>query len=550
MVSLTFRRGNYYFWLFAVFLLRWDNEVQAFLAAVACRPTKNYYQEHELLDSTRNNGLTTLHRLHQSYWQEGEENIPFGTSSSSMNHALAIVPPDDAWDSLQRARYCANDRSYTKWPPCIRLFHPCTVTDRTALDVATLIETYEIEPFEIRLNKWSIIPHLEAMEADWEVSKSLPVQKQYDDSPSQKEQKTDIEKLIAQEEERGRQNLKKRLKRQGKDPSTVATKDMQSKTTKLERQRRMYQEFNGPCVVALEPDERSKKLIGELRDLLGKHIFQNDKAYSPTSTVANYEGLPRSSYAADSTGPTIDEYRPLIPIGSFQTVSAAIEMARTLRKSWKELIFNVTDLQLISCERLEADSPSLSAKTSWLSHAQDEEQNLSSDGQFGCDAMIMLFGEEADLDDPTETSLEEMIEILATEGEEGGYGKEATEDDGEREGVSTAIDRWLEEDDDFDEGTVLLMGRTYFFTGEMRLFVGMPATSVMDGKDRLTGDTAISGATRRRGSTHRAGNLWSDGEWGRKDVDLTPWSKADRGRITKLRKENEQSPGAIDETTQ
>lgn len=43
-----------------------------------------------------------------------------------------------------------------------------------AMRVASVVERYQIEPFEIRFNQWSIIPHAEAMEADWEALRNLP----------------------------------------------------------------------------------------------------------------------------------------------------------------------------------------------------------------------------------------------------------------------------------------------------------------------------------------------------------------------------------------
>jgi hypothetical protein len=46
----------------------------------------------------------------------------------------------------------------------------------------------------------------------------------------------------------------------------------------------------------------------------------------------------------------------------------------------------------------------------------------------------------------------------------------------------TELEQWLYgEDDDYDEGTVVVIGRTHFFTGEMRQYVGMPATSAFLG---------------------------------------------------------------------
>jgi hypothetical protein len=46
----------------------------------------------------------------------------------------------------------------------------------------------------------------------------------------------------------------------------------------------------------------------------------------------------------------------------------------------------------------------------------------------------------------------------------------------------TELEQWLYgEDDEYDEGTVVVIGRTHFFTGEMRQYVGMPATSAFLG---------------------------------------------------------------------
>ena len=41
-----------------------------------------------------------------------------------MSTAVCIIPPDDAWDTIQRARHLAQDTTFFRWPPAIRLFHP------------------------------------------------------------------------------------------------------------------------------------------------------------------------------------------------------------------------------------------------------------------------------------------------------------------------------------------------------------------------------------------------------------------------------------------
>ena len=42
------------------------------------------------------------------------------------------------------------------------------------------------------------------------------------------------------------------------------------------------------------------------------------------------------------------DFRPVVPIAAFQTVSSAIGVARKLRKLWEPLTFNVADLNLLS----------------------------------------------------------------------------------------------------------------------------------------------------------------------------------------------------------
>jgi hypothetical protein len=528
---------------------------------------------------------------------------------ASMQTALCILPPADAWDNLQRARHKSRDRSYTRWPPCIRLFHPfCppAAMQDTALQLAEVIERYNIQPFTIHFDQWMVIPHTEAMEADWlamqqmqDASSAAAANDNEDDYESyhaKDEATEEFEKLVAREEELGRRNrrnrqlqaLKKqareRIEQEGSNNATStsvplpippaaykAPETVESHRELLEKQKRMYEEFNGPCVVSLEPDDESKKKLMQLRELLRRELFSAYDKYSPSSTVSDAHGdtLPRAVLELDD----LIDYRPLVTVGSFPTVSSAIETARTLRSLWDPLTFDVMDLQLISCvedsvvdsgigvfgssssgnsgsknnNNFEPNPPVLSSsdreglpfnvhKTTWLSHAAgEEERNLQLDEQFGCDAMVMLMGEEEATD---QELTQEMVDFVCEKGEAGGFENdkkknkfrqsgnhdqqqhqwnvELDSDNGNMEDLES----WLDQDDEnIDEGTVVVIGRTHFFTGEMRKFVGMPATSVMDAKDRAMG---VSGAARRRGAIHRGGNLWEEGEWGRKDADLRP----------------------------
>ena len=93
-------------------------------------------------------------------------------------------------------------------------------------------------------------------------------------------------------------------------------------------------------------------------------------------------------------------------------------------------------------------------------------------------------------------------------------------DDG-LEDISDYVLDWLSEDDDYDEGATVVIGRTQFFMGDMRQYTGMPASSTIDGKDKKFGEN-VSGSARRRGAVHRQGDRWNDGDFGSKEKDKQP----------------------------
>lgn len=311
----------------------------------------------------------------------------------------------------------------------------------------------------------------------------------------------------------------------------------------------MYEEFNGPAVVCLEPDSESQRKLRMLRSMLLTG-FTNEEAnlyekYSPTSSVSNTGRLPKASMSSSSSSSSsslrdrADSYRPVLPIAAFPTVSAAIETARRLRSDWEPLVFPVTDLHLLS-----SSSPyppeDASVYNDYRHHYEDidheldnreyrlfsqqsrpgpnrprkqgtdEELHLTTVGQWGCDALVMLMGQEIEMDHAWN---EEMAQMVFRNGTKGGYelrGQSPPPTLSVPDDVAEDLQQWLLEDDEFDEGTVVVIGRTHFFTGEMRNYVGMPAFSVMDGKDRVMGDS-VSGAARRRGSTNRASEKTNDG---------------------------------------
>ena len=75
----------------------------------------------------------------------------------------------------------ARDKSYSKWPPCIHLLHPFLADDDNdvALKIADIVESHQIKHFVVKLNQWSLVPHVEAMEADWEAMHSIGAMQHY-----------------------------------------------------------------------------------------------------------------------------------------------------------------------------------------------------------------------------------------------------------------------------------------------------------------------------------------------------------------------------------
>ena len=107
------------------------------------------------------------------------------------------------------------------------------------------------------------------------------------------------------------------------------------------------------------------------------------------------------------------------------------------------------------------------------------------------------------------------------------------------------IETWLDSDEGKmdGEGATVIVGRAQFFVGAMREFVGcvlyldfciiltnqkltqfldffsMPASSVIDHKERIMGG-GVNSVARRKGSVHRKSESWDAGDYGRKDQDL------------------------------
>lgn len=406
------------------------------------------------------------------------------TGEATMHTSLCVVPPEDAWDSIQRARYMAKDTTYRRWPPAIRLFHPfCPREDLedAALEVANLVEKYKVRPFKVVLNSFAIIPQLEAIEADLEAIRMLPSQERAVDAPRTEAEKH-FDQLIQSEENIGRLRSEKRNKQDVSKPVVVDEIEPPPQSPVL-KQKKMYDEFNGPCMVCLEPDLKSRKALQELRSLLEQKLFKAYDKFSPTSSIAITGSLPKSSLREDCA------FRPLVPIAGFSSVASAVKFARNIKGAWKPLTFTVTDLQFISdvADHEDAETSGGIGNDEVLSRFPltdiTGERNFELLDQFGCDAAVMLIGEELE---QNADANEIMVEFLVREGIPGA-GDRTERDISNQPPVHTSdyapkvdVDRdavedllaWLDEDDDLEEGTVVVIGRTHFFKGAMRSYDG------------------------------------------------------------------------------
>lgn len=454
--------------------------------------------------------------------------------------ALCIVPPTKDWDRLQRARHYAGDPVFQEWPPAVRLFHPFSAT---ALEVAQVVEDLNLEPFEITFDTWVIVPHMEALQVEWTNADATPSVVDATDTldPLEDEHYRKVKELILSEERKGKEKHQARRKAVGLPTDYVEpTVDKTSPAERLKEQKRRYEEFGGPCILCLEPNPESKQHLIELRQELAD-VLDHD-TYSSPSSLYSWRSIDEMDMG----------YRPLIPISYFSSLQSALEVARRLKGLWGEpLTFEVNELHLISCQdNMEHDDWETTLKQPL--GAFDKEPWM-------CNSKIMLIGREMQLDDSND---DEMVRRLVEEGEPGGL--DITNDftilDDEEE-ESGDIESWLNVDDDWDEGSQVIIGRTHFFTGEQRIYPGMPASSVIDGRDRSmgAGGGPTSGLARRRRSPFRQGghckflfrscsgimiphdtpllsirnppNFTGDeGEYGRRDSDYLPWSKKERRR--------------------
>ena len=99
-------------------------------------------------------------------------------------------------------------------------------------------------------------------------------------------------------------------------------------------------------------------------------------------------------------------------------------------------------------------------------------------------------------------------------------------------------------DDNFDEGTVVIIGWTHFFTGGQHTYSGMLASSHVDAKD-CNNDGSHVVANCQRHNCWSSG-LWEDGDLGHCNKDLM-WSTKEQTKRNQY--DNNDNEDLLRETT-
>ena len=492
--------------------------------------------------------------------------------------------------------HAARDASFYTWPPAIRLFHPFVPRDNltdAATDIADLIQKLNISSFDITLDQILILPHFELLEEMEDRAALLPTQHEHrrsisaDASSHRRSYRTyteedrelgdidEVQQLIRKEELKGMKKLQQRLEKAKKQGQTIETEMPQriraqqsslSPREVMRQQKERMLQFNGPCVVCLEPNEDSQVRLHAIRRELLTHIFSDYDGFSVSSSVSPKSvSLPRhvvnkhlthkrqSKDMNDTALYTPASFRPSLVLGSFSSVNKAIQFAKKLQRLWEPLTFHVSDLHVIS-RTTPSDSSSSSSSSSIDNISHDSVLEKDNDiftalGEYGCDAMIMLNGEEWQLmgnntgtnsgyydswksysknlinnessgDDRWE---EEDTLLMDFTNDPWDRDRDSVDDreirDSNRYYEQEYVQEWLNDDEDLDDGATIIVGRTQFFMGEMRKYVGMPAYSPMDGKDRILGD-GVSALDRRKAAINRKAERWTTIDYGEQMDEL------------------------------
>eukprot|EP00816_Leptocylindrus_hargravesii_P005025 CAMPEP_0196807260 /NCGR_PEP_ID=MMETSP1362-20130617/7221_1 /TAXON_ID=163516 /ORGANISM="Leptocylindrus danicus, Strain CCMP1856" /LENGTH=583 /DNA_ID=CAMNT_0042181101 /DNA_START=229 /DNA_END=1980 /DNA_ORIENTATION=+ len=494
-------------------------------------------------------------------WRKYQRRIAAQTTSNS---ALCIVPPEEsqAWDSLQRFRFLCKDSRLYYFPPCITLFHPFAPPKGLASAAAATANLLQLMPsstvscFQLKLDRLVILVKAKnvLLDEEMEVEDDTKWDKNLDDIKQEY-----IDNLIRSEEIRGKVRRKNRLTKEmemcieaGKevpeeileelgellsaeendweDAGDEDEEDEIAETTNAGKDDELAIDQEklrrSPCKLCLALDVESAEKVRTLRKVFADEMFGcYDKEESAENNVLGLSlDLDIDSNIPQDIKNGIVSHEPLVKLGSFQSVSQALQMARLIEDDLKStpLTFEVDDLHFISNgeekRKKEDKNPD---------HAVQTAVNIP----FGVDAKVTLVNllEEEDLaleDDESYDELDfdgifqSLLGVAEAEAKKALaiWSREEQiilDELGEELDPFSLLDETVE---DWNEGAAITIGRTQFFLGEKREYHGMPAVNPMDRKDMAKGQTFKSGATRRKGARHGA-LRWNDGDYGSKASD-------------------------------
>ena len=73
---------------------------------------------------------------------------------------IALVPPDEAWETVQALRYTLEDKGVYRWPPHVNLLYPFVVESHIPLALPKVRAALSnMEPFQVRLAEFGLFAH-------------------------------------------------------------------------------------------------------------------------------------------------------------------------------------------------------------------------------------------------------------------------------------------------------------------------------------------------------------------------------------------------------
>lgn len=492
-------------------------------------------------------------------WRKYQRDVAVQSTSNS---ALCLVPPDEsqAWDSLQRFRFLCKDSRMYHFPPNITLFHPFAPPKGLASAAAATANLLQLMPsstvscFQLKLDRLVILVEAKDVLPDETIQ---PVDNEKNTNLNDIKQ-VYIDNLIRSEEIRGKVRRKNRLTKEmemcieaGEDVPEAILDELGRLLAAEEKDWEAVDEdeeeeiadsvdpekddelaidqdklLRSPCKLCLALDVESAAKVRTLRNVFANEMFgcYDNEESGDNSMLALSLDLNLDADIPHDGINGIASYEPYVKLGSFPSVSQALQMAQLIQDDLNStpLSFKVDDLHFISNgeekQKKEDKNPDRAVQTAVAI-------------PFGVDAKVSLINmlEEEDLELEDDESYDELdfdgifqslLSVAEAEAKKA-LAIWSREEQIVFDEMGEELDPFIlleETVEDWNEGAAITIGRTQFFLGEKREYHGMPAVNPMDRKDLAKGQSFKSGATRRKGARHGA-LRWNEGDYGSKASD-------------------------------